>query len=30
MEVDLDGINTYVYFEVIKIFDGVDPYPALL
>lgn len=30
MEVDLDGVNNYVDFEVIEILDDKDPYLALL
>ena len=28
--VDLDGVNTLAYFEVIEIIDDNNPYPALL
>jgi hypothetical protein len=28
--VDLDGVGTMVYFEVIKIVDGTTTYPTLL
>jgi hypothetical protein len=30
VEVDLDGIKTFIDFEVIKIMGEKDPYPALL
>jgi hypothetical protein len=30
MEVDLDGMKTYVDFEVFKILYDKDPYPTLL
>jgi hypothetical protein len=28
--VDLDGVHTMEYFEVIEIVDGTTPYPTLL
>jgi hypothetical protein len=28
--VDIDGVRTFAYFEVIEIVDDIYPYPALL
>ena len=30
VEVDIDKVKIVVYFEVIEIFEDIDPYPVLL
>ena len=30
VHVEIEGLNTYAYFEVIDIFDDTNPYPTLL